>query len=134
MKKVKLAEEMSDLDSSDVEKQKRNRRNRAKKIVDSSDNEELSSTLPCPPKIKILSTLSSQPSTSSTHSYQKKLSTKVVSKQKCNETTLMSKENRNHVEEVSFSPSFKNKKVSPAVHKKESVREQNSTMAVDAGM
>ncbi|KYM98117.1 hypothetical protein ALC62_11190 [Cyphomyrmex costatus] len=124
---------MSELDSSDMEKQKRNRRNRAKKFIDSSDDDdELHSTLPRPPKKPISSMLPSQLSTSSIHSYQKKLqSTKAVSKQKCNETTLISKENRNQVKETSFSSSFNNK-IFLDVCTKKSVPEPNLTMAMNA--
>lgn len=52
MDKVKLAEKLSDIDSSDAENKKQNRQNRAKKIIESDDEYEENSRcmLPAPPK------------------------------------------------------------------------------------
>lgn len=57
MNKVKLAEKLSDIDSSDAENNKQNRQNRARKIIDSDDEYEENSRhmLPPPPKKPALS-------------------------------------------------------------------------------
>lgn len=58
--KVKLAEQFSDIDSSDIDNNtsKKSRRIRARKCSDSEDDNDCQSTLPPPPKKPVIKTLS----------------------------------------------------------------------------
>lgn len=97
MKKVKLAEEMSDIDSSDAENHKYKRRCRARKIIESDDeSDDAIFSLLLPPK-NPTSVLSRQNSL-------KNLNAKQVQKDKSNNEVIhVSKENRNPIEKDSLS-------------------------------
>ncbi|KYN12112.1 hypothetical protein ALC57_15726 [Trachymyrmex cornetzi] len=84
MKKVKLAEEMSDIDSSDAENHKYKRRCRTRKIIESDDESDNAIfSLPLPPK-KPTSVLSRQNSL-------KNLNAKQVQKNKSNNKVIQFK-------------------------------------------